>query len=71
MSKEGKTIKIVLNFSERALYSAIALVFVLIVSVGVYAVSHPNPGHSASEIEEADPTVLDFAKTGTMECSGA
>ena len=74
MKKRGKNIHLTLVFSERALYSAIVILLVLVVSVGVYASTFKNSdgvGHDQSEIEEADPTVLDFAKVGTMACSGA
>jgi len=60
MKKEGVHIYI----SNRGLYTLVALLVLAIFSVGVYAVSHPNPGHPASEIIESDSQVKTFAKVG-------
>ncbi len=64
-----KNIQFNISFSNRALYTLIAAVIIIIAGIGVYAYNsaYNNPavfGHSANEIEEADPTVPDSVKDG-------
>ncbi|GEM_PF-2149583 len=64
-----KNIQFKISFSNRALYTLIAAVLIIIAGMGVYAYNsaYNNPGvfgHSANEIEEADPTVPDSVKDG-------
>ncbi len=63
MKKSGKTIQI--NLSNRLLYTFIAIGILLIAGVGVYAYTG-NVGHTADQIDEADPTVLDSVKDGIV-----
>jgi len=44
-------VKIEINFTNKWLYTFFLVVGVLALGVGVYAVSHPNPGHTTSQIE--------------------
>ncbi len=57
-----KGVQVNFNLSNRWLYTLITILVVSIIGVGVYAISHPNPGHSSGEIEEADPTVNAYIK---------
>ena len=50
MKESGKNFQMVFNFSERALYSAIAILIVLIFAVGVYATVASGVTHPAGDI---------------------
>jgi len=54
--------KVIINFSNRWLYTIIAIGILAIIGVGVYAVA--GVSHSADEIEEVDPTVPSSIKDG-------
>jgi len=44
-------VNININFTNRWLYTFALIIGIFALAVGVYATSHPNPGHPASEIE--------------------
>jgi len=49
MKKRGKVIKI--NLDNKMFYLILIIVVLAFGAVVVNAISHPNPGHTASEIE--------------------
>ncbi|MDD5700155.1 MAG: tail fiber domain-containing protein [Candidatus Nanoarchaeia archaeon] len=55
--KKGKNKKINIHFSNRWLYTFIALGIILAIAIGVYAVT-PNPGHASTEIDFSGNGVL-------------
>ena len=62
-----KSVTINFNLSNRAVYTLVTFLIIIIVGVGVYAFGTSNPsvfGHSVGEIEETDPTVLESVKDG-------
>ncbi|MEK6819899.1 MAG: hypothetical protein AABY03_01730 [Nanoarchaeota archaeon] len=68
--KKGKGIQLVFNFSERALYSAIAILIVLILGVGVYAVAGttPNLGTPHEQIQPCSNGEILKISNGVWSC---
>lgn len=63
MKREGK---LKISFSNRFLYTLIALGIIAVLSVGVYAVgSVPNPGHAISELQKCDTDGQVLKMSGT------
>ena len=50
MTKKVKLGRFQLNFSDRTSYTLIALVVIIFLGVGVYAIA-PNPGHTTNQID--------------------
>ena len=73
MKKRGRIIQI--HLSDKFFYTLVAIGILIVVAIGVYAYGTSDPstfGHSAAELEEADPTVLASVKDGVAwsELSG-
>ena len=70
MKRKRKNIKLVFNFSERALYTLIAILIVLIFGVGVYAVAGttPNPGHAIADIQPCSDGEILKMSGGAWTC---
>src|SRR4030066_39383 len=58
MKKGKRTVKIQINFTNRWLYTFIAVFLLAAVAVGVYALAPgvvPNPGHNINEVSVPSP----------------
>jgi len=69
--KKRRGIEIKINLSNKAIYTLIIIGILVIIGIGVYAYTG-NVGHTSSQIDETDPTVLTSVKDGVSwsELSG-
>ncbi len=58
-----RKIKLEINFSNKWLYTLIAIGILAIITAGVYAFTG-NVGHTSDQIDEVDPTVIASVKDG-------
>lgn len=67
MTKRIKLGRFQINLSDRTSYTLIALVSIILLGVGIYAVA-PNPGHTASQIDWSE--LIPQIKTSSL-CLGS